>query len=245
MFAMKQRVVTVIRNGDSVGVDLPVPNQWQDFLTQVRTVLKVSGKEKIRIYSERMGLVEVIDALKDERRYYVCVGDENLVPLFDRGRRGPDPSTFANVRPKRAFQKLKMIILGDHAVGKSSWLGRFAEPDEPFRFNQIATIGIDYKVRTIETSGQTVKVFIYDTAGQERYRSIVSAYFKDVAAVLLMYDVTNRTSFQGTRVWMTMIEKQCPSTVVTFLIGNKQDLANSGSQNCTLREVLCFVLMQR
>jgi small GTP-binding protein len=92
--------------------------------------------------------------------------------------------------------QIKLLLIGDSGVGKSCCLLRFSE--DSFTPSFITTIGIDFKIRTIELDGKRVKLQIWDTAGQERFRTITTAYYRGAMGILLVYDVTDRRSFDST-----------------------------------------------
>ena len=83
----------------------------------------------------------------------------------------------------------KLVIIGNSAVGKSSLLVRFA--DDSFSENYLATIGVDFRFKTIPIEGKNVKLQIWDTAGQERFRTITNAYYKGADGIIMVYDTTN------------------------------------------------------
>ena len=91
----------------------------------------------------------------------------------------------------------KLLIIGDSGVGKSSLLVRFA--DNQFSGNYITTIGVDFKIRTIELNGERVKLQIWDTAGQERFRTITSTYYRGTHGVIVVYDVASGDSFANVK----------------------------------------------
>lgn len=91
---------------------------------------------------------------------------------------------------------IKLLLIGDSGVGKSCCLLRFSE--DSFTPSFITTIGIDFKIRTIELDGKRVKLQIWDTAGQERFRTITTAYYRGAMGILLVYDVTDERSFNST-----------------------------------------------
>lgn len=112
-----------------------------------------------------------------------------------------------------------IIIVG---VGKSCLLLRFS--DDAFTTSFITTIGIDFKIKTIELDGKRVKLQIWDTAGQERFRTITTAYYRGAMGILLVYDVTDEQSFQNIRNWIRNIEQHAADNVDKVLIGNKCDM---------------------
>ena len=120
--------------------------------------------------------------------------------------------------------QIKLMMIGDQAVGKTALLMRFAEDD----FNEVLlpTIGIDFKIKTIDLAGKRVKLQIWDTAGQERFRTITQAYYRGAMGILLIYDVTNPKSWSNVRNWVRNIEGNAPQTVNKILVGNKCDLTS-------------------
>ncbi|KAL5477875.1 hypothetical protein EMCRGX_G024728 [Ephydatia muelleri] len=114
----------------------------------------------------------------------------------------------------------KLLIIGDSGVGKSSLLLRFA--DNLFSGTYITTIGVDFKIRTIDVDGEKVKLQIWDTAGQERFRTITSTYYRGTHGVIVVYDVTNSDSFVNVKRWLQEIDQNCES-VSRILVGNKND----------------------
>jgi len=118
--------------------------------------------------------------------------------------------------------QIKLMMIGDQAVGKTALLVRYADGD--FSEVLLPTIGIDFKIKTIELQGKTVKLQIWDTAGQERFRTITQAYYRGAMGILLIYDVTSTKSWSNVRNWVRNIEGNAPQTVNKLLIGNKCDL---------------------
>lgn len=111
---------------------------------------------------------------------------------------------------------IKLLLIGDSGVGKSCLLLRFS--DGSFTTSFITTIGIDFKIRTIELDGKRIKLQIWDTAGQERFRTITTAYYRGAMGILLVYDVTDESSFNS-KVFcrVTFISSYFISLVVLFL----------------------------
>ena len=116
----------------------------------------------------------------------------------------------------------KVLLLGNSDVGKSSLLLRFAE--SVWNDSFVPTIGVDFKVKTVEIGDKKFKMQIWDTAGQERFRNVVSTYFRGSNGILLIYDITNKDSFKNLESWLIEIEKNASENVLKILIGNKCDL---------------------
>ena len=116
----------------------------------------------------------------------------------------------------------KILLLGDSEVGKSCFLMRYA--DNVFVDNYITTIGLDYKLKYIQLdSGEIIKVQLWDTAGQDRYRTIAKNYYKGSHGILLLYDVTKTNSIENIRQWIRDIREEVYEKTIIFLIGNKID----------------------
>ncbi|CAF2118300.1 hypothetical protein BRARA_C00113 [Brassica rapa] len=120
---------------------------------------------------------------------------------------------------------IKLLLIGDSGVGKSCLLLRFS--DDTFTTSFITTIGIDFKIRTVELDGKRIKLQIWDTAGQERFRTITTAYYRGAMGILLVYDVTDESSFNNIRNWMKNIEQHASDNVNKILVGNKADMDES------------------
>ncbi|XP_011454162.1 ras-related protein Rab-35-like [Crassostrea angulata] len=114
----------------------------------------------------------------------------------------------------------KLLIIGDSGVGKSSLLLRFS--DNTFSGTYITTIGVDFKIRTVDVNGEKVKLQIWDTAGQERFRTITSTYYRGTHGVIVVYDVTSGESFANVKRWLHEIDQNC-DVVNRILVGNKDD----------------------
>eukprot|EP00304_Pavlova_gyrans_P016145 CAMPEP_0206033034 /NCGR_PEP_ID=MMETSP1466-20131121/367_1 /ASSEMBLY_ACC=CAM_ASM_001126 /TAXON_ID=44452 /ORGANISM="Pavlova gyrans, Strain CCMP608" /LENGTH=333 /DNA_ID=CAMNT_0053407197 /DNA_START=50 /DNA_END=1050 /DNA_ORIENTATION=- len=116
-----------------------------------------------------------------------------------------------------------LVLIGDSGVGKSCLLLRFA--DDTWLDSYISTIGVDFKIRTIELDGKTIKLQIWDTADQERFRTISSTYYRGAHGIIVVYDVTNKNSFDSVNDWLVEINKYARENVSKLLVGNKSDLA--------------------
>ncbi|XP_048845858.1 ras-related protein Rab-8A-like isoform X2 [Brienomyrus brachyistius] len=116
----------------------------------------------------------------------------------------------------------KLLLIGDSGVGKTCVLFRFSE--DAFNSTFISTIGIDFKIRTIELDGKKIKLQIWDTAGQERFRTITTAYYRGAMGIMLVYDITNEKSFDNIKNWIRNIEEHASADVEKMVLGNKCDV---------------------
>jgi len=117
---------------------------------------------------------------------------------------------------------LKLLIIGESGVGKSSLLLRFT--DNVFDAEHPATIGVDFKVKTLTINGDRVKLAIWDTAGQERFRTLTPSYYRGAQGVVFVYDVANRESFDRIKTWQSELETYTTQpNIVKMLVGNKND----------------------
>uniref|UniRef100_A0A8C1F0P3 small monomeric GTPase n=3 Tax=Cyprinus carpio TaxID=7962 RepID=A0A8C1F0P3_CYPCA len=120
----------------------------------------------------------------------------------------------------------KTILVGDSGVGKTSLLVQFDQGKFiPGSFS--ATVGIGFTNKVLTVDELKVRLQIWDTAGQERFRSVTHAYYRDAQALLLLYDITSRSSFDNTRAWLTEIHEYAQDDVVIMLLGNKSDMASA------------------
>jgi len=124
--------------------------------------------------------------------------------------------------PIDSMGTVKLLMLGDSAVGKSSLLLRFC--DNKFESNFVLTIGVDFKNKSIVRNGKTVELQIWDTAGQERFRTITPAYYKGAMGVVICYDISDKATFSNVEHWIGQINQQGDPAVRKMLIGNKSDL---------------------
>ena len=116
----------------------------------------------------------------------------------------------------------KLLMIGDSGTGKSSLIMRFAE--DSFNGSFISTIGVDFKIKTVDVDGSKIKLQIWDTAGQERFRTIVSSYYRGAHGIIVVYDVTDRQSFYKIQHWLKEIENYGTESVSKLIVGNKSDL---------------------
>ncbi|KAH7300706.1 hypothetical protein KP509_24G075400 [Ceratopteris richardii] len=119
---------------------------------------------------------------------------------------------------------VKVVLVGDSAVGKSQLLKRFALNE--FSPDSRATIGVEFQTRTFIVDGKTVKAQIWDTAGQERYRAVTNAYYRCALGALLVYDITREHTFENLSKWLDELRLHADANIVVMLVGNKCDLNN-------------------
>mmetsp|Transcript_8950 Transcript_8950/g.16241 ORF Transcript_8950/g.16241 Transcript_8950/m.16241 type:complete len:204 (+) Transcript_8950:327-938(+) len=118
--------------------------------------------------------------------------------------------------------QIKLLMIGDSGVGKTCLLLRYA--NDSFSPTFITTIGIDFKIKNVEIDTKRIKLQIWDTAGQERFRTITTSYFRGAQGILLVYDVTDRRSFDSIRNWISQIQQHADVSVNKILVGNKCDI---------------------
>ena len=126
----------------------------------------------------------------------------------------------------------KVILLGDSGVGKTSIISRYFQNN--FNETHIATIGVDFRYKSINIDGTVVRLQVWDTAGQERFRAISRNYYRDVDAIIVVYSVTDINTFQGVRTWLSEIDSNSAKDsrtngepqLVKYLVGNKADMTD-------------------
>mmetsp|Transcript_85033 Transcript_85033/g.147538 ORF Transcript_85033/g.147538 Transcript_85033/m.147538 type:complete len:202 (-) Transcript_85033:118-723(-) len=119
---------------------------------------------------------------------------------------------------------VKLLLLGDSAVGKSSLLMRTCEGR--FDSNFVLTIGVDFKWKQVERNGRKLRLQVWDTAGQERFRTITPAYYRAAMGVVITYDITDKASFDHVEYWIKQLDQHGNEDVQRILVGNKSDLAD-------------------
>ena len=124
-----------------------------------------------------------------------------------------------------SVQSFKFILIGSSGVGKTAILKRLVE--DSFNDESQSTIGVEFDSTIIDVDDQKVKLQIWDTAGQERFRSIAKAYYRNAVGVILVFDITERKSFDDLSGWLNDVHTLCDPNAVIQLIGNKSDMATS------------------
>ena len=126
--------------------------------------------------------------------------------------------------PSTKTCQFKLVLLGESSVGKSSLVLRFVKGQ--FHEFQESTIGAAFLTQTVQIDDTTVKFEIWDTAGQERYHSLAPMYYRGAQAAIVVYDISNKESFQKAQTWIKELQRQANPNIVIALAGNKLDLAN-------------------
>lgn len=118
------------------------------------------------------------------------------------------------------MKTIKFCLVGESGVGKTYLAYKFANNELP-KIDMISTIGVDYMVNNVRINKHSVKVQLWDTAGQERFRAITESFYRNSRCVILVYDITDRESFEKIEQWRKDVQKYCP---FVYLLGNKNDL---------------------
>ncbi|KAJ5577609.1 uncharacterized protein N7459_006573 [Penicillium hispanicum] len=132
----------------------------------------------------------------------------------------------ANANAPKPSSSVKLVLLGEAAVGKSSLVLRFVNND--FQENKEPTIGAAFLTQKCSLPTRTIKFEIWDTAGQERFASLAPMYYRNAQAALVVYDVTKPSSLTKARHWVAELQRQASPGIVIALVGNKLDLTNDG-----------------
>ncbi|KAK1228153.1 hypothetical protein PQX77_008836 [Marasmius sp. AFHP31] len=129
----------------------------------------------------------------------------------------------APTSPQATPINVKLLLIGNSSVGKSSLLLRFSDEQWLPEDESSATIGVDFRVHKMDIKGKKVKLSIWDTAGQERFRTITSSYYRGAQGIILVYDVSSRDSFDALPRWYSELGTYVSDSVVKILVGNKVD----------------------
>ncbi|KNC97040.1 small GTP-binding protein domain [Spizellomyces punctatus DAOM BR117] len=135
----------------------------------------------------------------------------------------------------------KLLLIGDSGTGKSSLLLRFTDDTWLQPDQTSATIGVDFKVKIVDVDDKRFKLAIWDTAGQERFRTLTSSYYRGAQGVILVYDVSNRQTFEHLQLWFTELDTYSSSRdVIKMIVGNKCDKDTSGVREVSRKEGEAF-----
>ena len=119
---------------------------------------------------------------------------------------------------------IKLLTLGETEVGKTSIVLRYS--DDKFHEDKTATIGIDFKIKIIRKGNEVIKVSIYDTAGEERFKTLIKHYYRGANGILLIFDLTKKSTFDKLNIWLEDLRENSDNidNLYIHLIGNKNDL---------------------
>jgi len=159
---------------------------------------------------------------------YILEGQEldfYLKKMQKKGSSKEKDNVVSNQKPL----ELKLLMLGDAGVGKTSLILRYC--DDYFTDTFISSMGSDFKEKSVVIEGQQVNVELYDTAGQERFRKVTSSYFRGGQGVMIVFDVNNPASFENVRKWKTEVDRYAEDEVAIVLVGNKTDLERRVSED--------------
>ena len=123
----------------------------------------------------------------------------------------------------------KLILIGDSCVGKSNILLKYLKNE--FDPNSRATVGVELGTQNIFLNNKKIKIQIWDTAGEERYRSITSAYYKGAKGALIVYDITKKSSFNNIDKWISDLKLNGDKNICIIILGNKSDLEDKREVN--------------
>ena len=123
----------------------------------------------------------------------------------------------------------KILLIGDSGSGKTSVLNRFI--DKSFNEKYIPTVGIDFRTKIIDQDGKKIKLQIWDIAGQTRFRNVTSSFYRGAVGVVIVYDVTDKKSFENVSHWLNEIDRYSNKDSVNILLGNKNDLIENKKVN--------------
>jgi small GTP-binding protein len=138
----------------------------------------------------------------------------------------------------------KFILVGNTSVGKSCMLLRFK--DSRFQEHMSATLGVDFGSQMVTVAdGSTIKVQVWDTAGQEEFRAITRAYYREAAAAIIVYDITDRRSFRKVQSWLSAVQGHATADQIAItVVGNKVDLGETKKRQVSTEEGEAFVREQ-
>ncbi|KAG8225508.1 hypothetical protein J437_LFUL005934 [Ladona fulva] len=179
----------------------------------------------IQLHNTKVSNGQPWSELKEQPVHKVCIA-------ISRVKSSPKFHTHTDY-----LSSFQTILLGDSGVGKTSLLVQF-DTGKFQTGNFSATVGIGFTNKVVNVDDKSVKLQIWDTAGQERFRSVTHAYYRDAHALLLLYDVSNKTSFDNIRAWLGEIREYANDEVVIMLIGNKADCSSDDrvvSEDCGKR----------
>ena len=208
-----------------------------------RSSFKGEGRNKILIYLQGLQLRNVNDAYK----VFTKMGIDNIATLHemesddikdltskidiipDRIKIRKSLKQLTNTQKSPLTGQMKLVVLGDSSVGKSSIIVRFVEGTfEEFRLPNIAAT---FLRKTMKVDNRTIELEIWDTAGQEKYRSLGALYYRKANAALIVYDITNNDTLDSAKKWIKEVQNMEGNHVIIAIAGNKLDLVSDKQVN--------------
>lgn len=195
-------------------------------------VVRTGALKHREVQALKMGLQEATPPTKEEERLEeqaekeaaLREKEERSVSISNSSPsgRGGGLHTATPLGLDPPMRRVKILLLGDSSVGKSSLIHRIT--DNTFKQSLVSTVGVDYKVRKLQINGENVQVQLWDTAGSEKFHKITQSYYRGVHGIMLVFDVSNRKSFKHVSYWLSNISKHANEHVQVQLVGNKVDL---------------------
>ncbi|CAG9857403.1 unnamed protein product [Phyllotreta striolata] len=149
-----------------------------------------------------------------------------------------NPTTLMSIPNEESFDFLfKIVLVGECGTGKTCVVQRFK--NGLFIERHGNTIGVDFSMKTLLVDGKKVKLQIWDTAGQERFRTITQSYYRSANGVLIVYDITKRSSFLSVGKWVEEVKRYSDNSVALAVVGNKADLEALREVEFDEAEALC------
>lgn len=135
---------------------------------------------------------------------------------------------------------VKVVVIGDKSVGKSSLVLRFC--DDTFPTQYIATIGVDFRIRTLDIDGKRTKMQVWDTAGEERFKAITKSYYRGAHGAIIVYDCSDKTTFENVPHWLEEVQPAALPGAPVLLVGNKCDMAVNKNTSIDSNSAQAFAL---
>jgi small GTP-binding protein len=163
--------------------------------------------------------------------------DERRAAVVEKQNRTTATSTAASIGTDPPMRRVKILMLGDSGVGKSSLINRWTL--DTFSPTLVSTVGVDFKAKKVPLDGETLNVQVWDTAGQEHFHKITQSYYKGCNGIMLIYDVSDKQTLENVEYWVKKIKKHALDSVHVALIGNKTDLRDINAANPALAAQCC------
>ncbi len=218
-------------------------NRYYDLLHRIMMVC--SQEYGLETLSKQLAVLPGLDTINTQRPKQEAEGSASNHPFWNRNGR-VEPCEIVTTLPTGGGQAksetnpggydylFKILLVGDSGVGKSSLLLRFA--DDTFSENYILTIGVDFKVRTLKVGGKLVRLQMWDTAGQDRFRAICSNHNRGAHATILCADITDKASYNHLSNWLTEIERYAPRDAQKLVVYTKSDYKQTNPDQVMVSE---------